>query len=133
MTVENVKRILDTVKPGDVVEIVTDNQHYIYDGCKDTFKIMYDEENELIISFRRTITNSQGRTPMTINYIEYEIIQQINIYHTIEHALTLFDQYKKFIPNLTEDQEKEMKQMILSSTTNIPEIKGYKNKLVQTK
>ena len=62
-----------------------------------------------------------------------EIIQQINVYRTVEHALALFEQYKHLIPNLTEEQEKEMKQMILSSTLNIPEIRGYKNNLVQTK
>ena len=133
MTVENVRAILDTVKPGDIVEIVTDNQHYVYDGCHDIFKIMYDEEKELVISFRQNINYSQGRAPVITNYFEYEIIQQINVYRTVEHALALFEQYKHLIPNLTEEQEKEMKQMILSSTLNIPEIRGYKNNLVQTK
>jgi len=99
MNKTDIKKMRDYADKYDIPMIVYgDNEHIFYHNTKDHYPLIWDDNNEVLISFQHNNdTYSQHEYPLDVVCIEYEYIQYCKLLTTREAILGIFNDYKSLL------------------------------------
>ena len=103
MTIEQIKKIRDDAGTEKAMIITCDNEHIFYDNIKDSCPLIWDDENERLISFEKNMSSNQSQAakPGRVVFTAYEHIQFIEVIATVPEVIEILNKFKD---KMTEEQ-----------------------------
>jgi len=104
MTLKEIQLIRSEIGEDKAMHITCDNEHHFYDNVQGSTPIIWDDENERLISIiPNTEQYGQEKLPIKVVYTSYEHIQFIEAIIPMKDAINVLNTFKD---KMTEDEYK---------------------------